>query len=157
MVKIHVKWLSFSKLWHNLKFCLATRNDKTTSYVKRCVKFCKFKVQNTRKLLLTRGAKAHTQIRHTIININFWNIFCIKNFTKVYKTCILIILPWYKNDLLLKTSGNIENILSGPLDPYKANCVVKYIQLMRVNPTCTFCTSTVDCQTWVFSTLTMQR
>ena len=50
----------------------------------------------------------------------------------MYKTCILIILPWYKNDLLLKTSGNIENILSGPMDPYKANCVVKYIQLMRV-------------------------
>ena len=110
----------------------ATRNDKTTSYVKRCVKFCKFKVQNTRKLLLTHGAKAHTQIRHTIININFCNIFCIKNFTKVYKKGILIILPWYKHDLLLKTSGNIENIFSGPLDPYVANCVAKYIQLMRV-------------------------
>ena len=138
MVKIHVKWLSFSKLWHNLKFCLKsifeqpetikrlrTLSVAWNSASSRCKKNC-------RKLLLTRGAKAHTQISHTIININCCNIFCIKNFTKVYKTCILIILPWYKNDLLLKTSGNIENILSGPLDPYKANCVVKYIQLMRV-------------------------
>ena len=129
----------------NLRAIYASAGDASTSFgefsMQTAYDVIIFKFQGVqvhplappcRRPWLQRGANAHSQTRHKINGINFYNIFCIKNFTKVYKTCILTILPWYKHDLLLKTSGNIENILSGPLDPYVANCVAKYIQLMRV-------------------------